>query len=431
MIHVYNCAQGVCTLPARLCNECSRCCDKIDCKPCQNCCDQLGVACSNFMNKPLGTYVVVAVALSAVELFFCVSSLLRPELLATCLLPQDTFGPSLGIINWLYVQLGTAWLNLIFAPYIQHRLWWKLNEEQAEASVESNSPQPAAEITMGRVKESFRHVFLHDIGVCIYVFVLLFSFFWSYTGSDWLEVSPGPACNPDDFTAWAASLGMMFVLFVFMYTAIWTFYMECMTTMYVGRAPYARQRTSGQFMGTPYGPPAGHLQAGPHPTAPAGMFAGAAQQAFRGGGRKGSAGQPVYAYNPAPQALATQPYASEAPYSTPYGPGAGQPPPMSPLQRACTPGQVAKLLACLGLDLCGNATYFLPVLGEGFDVAYAPAQAVALKMLFSSNSVAGIGFFEELLPFTDILPTATVAWCLETLLPQHPFTRALGLAPQF
>jgi len=90
-----------------------------------------------------------------------------------------------------------------------------------------------------------------------------------------------------------------------------------------------------------------------------------------------------------------------------------------------------KLLACVGLDLCGNATYFLPALGEGVDLAYAPAQAVALKMLFNSNAVAVLGFAEEIMPFTDIIPTATIAWCLETLVPESPITRIMGLRPNW
>merc|ERR1711904_468810 len=96
----------------------------------------------------------------------------------------------------------------------------------------------------------------------------------------------------------------------------------------------------------------------------------------------------------------THPSASGAAYADPHGAAArrgggtaggfgGRPPPPPPPQSgcalACQRRQLAKLLACLGLDFAGSASYLLPVLGEGIDLAYAPAQAIALKMLFDAN----------------------------------------------
>lgn len=88
---------------------------------------------------------------------------------------------------------------------------------------------------------------------------------------------------------------------------------------------------------------------------------------------------------------------------------------------------MVKLVACLGLDLFGNASYLLPGLGEGVDLAYAPAQAIALKLLFDSNRLAAFGCAEEILPFTDLMPTATAAWWLETFAPDHFITLMMGI----
>ena len=84
----------------------------------------------------------------------------------------------------------------------------------------------------------------------------------------------------------------------------------------------------------------------------------------------------------------------------------------------------AKLVGCLILDLAGDASELIPRLGELTDVVYAPVEAGLLKALFASNAIAAFGFAEELLPFTDIIPTFTLSWCLANLWP------TTGLAKQ-
>jgi hypothetical protein len=71
------------------------------------------------------------------------------------------------------------------------------------------------------------------------------------------------------------------------------------------------------------------------------------------------------------------------------------------------------LTFCLIMDLLGSATFLLPGLGEWFDILWAPVSA----MLFF-NSFGGkvgrigsiINFAEEILPFTDFIPTFTIAY---------------------
>lgn len=97
------------------------------------------------------------------------------------------------------------------------------------------------------------------------------------------------------------------------------------------------------------------------------------------------------------------------------------------MQGPLAPGSGLKLLACVGLDLCGNASYLLPEIGEATDIVWAPMQAIALKAMFHSNMVPLVGLFEELIPGTDIIPTATIAWCLEAygyLQPLQPASSA-------
>ena len=115
--------------------------------------------------------------------------------------------------------------------------------------------------------------------------------------------------------------------------------------------------------------------------------------------------------------------------------------------------QWLKLLICLAIDLAGDATFLLPGagekrkpepnsiqlsrpvlcpvagLGELGDVAYAPLEAVALRFLFGGAGLSVLGFFEEALPFTDALPTATTGWVLQTLFSDSPVANLLGVQP--
>ena len=88
-------------------------------------------------------------------------------------------------------------------------------------------------------------------------------------------------------------------------------------------------------------------------------------------------------------------------------------------------GDWAKLVACVVLDLAGDASELLPGLGELTDIAYAPVEAGLLKALFQSNAISAFGFVEEILPFTDIIPTFTLSWCLATLWPTTPLAKKL------
>lgn len=110
---------------------------------------------------------------------------------------------------------------------------------------------------------------------------------------------------------------------------------------------------------------------------------------------------------------------------------APQPAEIGLLGRLCSGRALLKLLACIGLDFMGDATYLIPAIGEVGDAAWAPAQAVMLQMMFNANGIALLGFVEELLPFSDALPTATIAWCLETLCPHSPISRMLGISPMY
>ena len=88
----------------------------------------------------------------------------------------------------------------------------------------------------------------------------------------------------------------------------------------------------------------------------------------------------------------------------------------------------AKLLLCICIDIIGSANEAIPLVGELVDVIYAPIAALLLRQLFSgSNIVALLEFTEEILPFTDILPLATICWICESFFGDSSLARVLRI----
>eukprot|EP00927_Polykrikos_kofoidii_P043787 TRINITY_DN37885_c0_g1_i1.p1 TRINITY_DN37885_c0_g1~~TRINITY_DN37885_c0_g1_i1.p1 ORF type:complete len:425 (+),score=76.00 TRINITY_DN37885_c0_g1_i1:50-1276(+) len=405
MIHVFNACKELCLLPCKCCEALSKCCDECGphleqlCLPCSAACGKCSETLTDFMNKPLGGYVFMAAWMSCLEIGMCLYTIQYSDDLLHCKL-EEGFPKDVGMLNWLYAQTGFGLLHLAFGFYVQCRLVSKLQEMSEQSELVGHTI-----VTQKKLQEAFEEIFLRDIGVCLYVFLLGGSFFWSDRGSRWSVTSP--ECNPGEMPSRAASFGLFFFWFVILYSIGWYSYIKCLASnesLILKRAvTVVGTAATGSFL-----PPkeAAERVDSPSP-APA---------AAEGGGGMlgklfGGAGAAADAPKPTPVVASLPP----------------QPPKKTLLQRACSAKQFAKLVACLGLDFFGNATYLLPGLGESGDLAYAPAQAVALKMLFDANGIMVLGLVEELLPFTDIMPTATLAWCLETFAPDSKFARLVGI----
>jgi len=323
--------------------------------------------------------------------------------------PSEAFGHSVGMLNWLYLQIAFACVHLLFAPYLQCRLWSKLTEKATEVN--------SAELDSEEVRAAFRQVFLYDIGVCLYFFIWVASGAWSWMGWSWAVDNPG--CNPGGWPRWAASLGYFFFVFVVLYAAGWWTYVHCMSegkglvlwtmgavnsaTGYQQPEPAAQRRDMPVKEATP--PPQSRM---------GGLMAG-----LTGGSEAGKS-------SGATTAVSTRPdeHMEVTDIQTKR---ANEHTCLAGMQRACRPKQLAKLVACMGIDLMGDATYFLPALGEAGDAAWAPAAAIALQMMFNANALSFLGLAEELMPFSDWIPTACTAWFLETFLPYHPVSQCIGL----
>lgn len=68
------------------------------------------------------------------------------------------------------------------------------------------------------------------------------------------------------------------------------------------------------------------------------------------------------------------------------------------------------LWLCILLDVVGLLSYVLPALGEWMDIAWAPISAFLFSRLFGGIKGTILVFLEEILPFTDIIPTFTITY---------------------
>jgi hypothetical protein len=76
------------------------------------------------------------------------------------------------------------------------------------------------------------------------------------------------------------------------------------------------------------------------------------------------------------------------------------------------------LVLCLLLDAVGYFTYAIPFLGEFGDLIWAPISGIIFYRLFGGwkGALGGVfSFLEEVLPFTDFIPTFTIGWIAQQI----------------
>ncbi len=86
---------------------------------------------------------------------------------------------------------------------------------------------------------------------------------------------------------------------------------------------------------------------------------------------------------------------------------------------------IPSLLVCMLMDLIGYASFAIPGLGEMSDLIWAPLSGFIFYKLFGGRiGVLGgwMNFIEEALPFTDFIPSFTIAWGIQTFLASQKAT---------
>jgi hypothetical protein len=96
--------------------------------------------------------------------------------------------------------------------------------------------------------------------------------------------------------------------------------------------------------------------------------------------------------------------------------------------RTTMPPDFGKLLICIAIDVIGTSSELVPILGELTDVVSAPIAGLVLRSLFGgSNILFFLEFTEEILPFTDILPLATMCWVIDAFFGETDLAKLLQL----
>jgi hypothetical protein len=94
----------------------------------------------------------------------------------------------------------------------------------------------------------------------------------------------------------------------------------------------------------------------------------------------------------------------------------------------------ARLGVSLFIDALGSASYLVPVVGEVTDLGWAPLQTILIMALYDTTTphLKYVSFVEEILPFTDFVPSATIGWAVQfgpKLLPGGSSAAADGAPP--
>eukprot|EP01134_Creolimax_fragrantissima_P002417 CFRG2417T1 len=69
-----------------------------------------------------------------------------------------------------------------------------------------------------------------------------------------------------------------------------------------------------------------------------------------------------------------------------------------------------KLFWSVLIDLVGAASFLIPGFGEMIDLIWAPIQTYLVSTMYGFGPLTALSFFEEILPGTDFIPTATIGW---------------------
>jgi len=77
------------------------------------------------------------------------------------------------------------------------------------------------------------------------------------------------------------------------------------------------------------------------------------------------------------------------------------------------------LFLSLLFDAMGMLSFVVPVIGESFDVIWAPVAAILIFKMYkgTEGKIAGaVTFIEEAMPGLDIIPTFTLTWIYKFLI---------------
>lgn len=81
-------------------------------------------------------------------------------------------------------------------------------------------------------------------------------------------------------------------------------------------------------------------------------------------------------------------------------------------------------------DLIGMSTMAIPVVGPFLDMIWAPLAAKQMSKMYKGNEgklASVVVFLEEILPFTDVVPTFTLMWLYTFVWKKQPTQQTIEI----
>ncbi len=81
-------------------------------------------------------------------------------------------------------------------------------------------------------------------------------------------------------------------------------------------------------------------------------------------------------------------------------------------------------------DIIGMSTMAIPVIGPFLDILWAPFAAKKMTDMYKGTEgriASVLVFLEEILPFTDIIPTFTLMWLYTFVWKKQPMPKAIKI----
>ena len=81
-------------------------------------------------------------------------------------------------------------------------------------------------------------------------------------------------------------------------------------------------------------------------------------------------------------------------------------------------------------DLIGMATMAVPFIGPFLDLLWAPIAARQMRKMYKGNEgkiASVIVFLEEILPFTDVIPSFTLMWAYTYIWKKQPASQPIRI----
>lgn len=183
-------------------------CDQI-CKGCGKTCEEVCSPCAYILDRPLGGFVLLAL-LTNIPAAACAGLGVLDEQVRDC---EDP------LMLLCCVNVLLAIIHCIFAFYLQHRLVYGLSDAKLTPGTAGATPPTGGFLTSKQLMDRMGSVMLYDVGVCLYIFVFIGSFFLNSASSALVA-----DCRVD--SALPGIAGVLLVLFAVL-TVVFAFFWYC------------------------------------------------------------------------------------------------------------------------------------------------------------------------------------------------------------